>query len=161
MESISGNRPSSRISKHQRVDGYSMSLTSSAPFWLLIAMRSRKYTPAHCTESVLTQHHHQPVLFSAIICTYEQYSVCTMYAARISSSEEGPTRLWPKVPPTKNKKKSADLFHFLGAGSIQFYFLIFAIKFIFIFRPRGRAWPICLPSHLVTSLLRKLMENRR
>ena len=60
--------------------------------------------------------------FSTIICTYDHYSVCTRNAARISSSEEGPTRLWPKVPTTKTKKSMDLVHHFWGSGQIRFFY---------------------------------------
>ena len=75
--------------------------------------------------------------FSTIICTYDHYSVCTRYAARISSSEEGPTRLWAKVPPTENQKVCGFGPLFFGTQPIYFLFSYFCYLVLFYFSAQG------------------------
>ena len=51
----------------------------------------------------------------------DQNSVCTRYATRISSSEEGSIRLWRKVSPTKNKKVFGLVRYFWRRGQYIFF----------------------------------------
>ena len=54
------------------------------------------------------------------------------HVARISS-RRGPTWRGPNVPPTKNRKHLGFGPLFLGPGQFIFYFLIFTMKFCFVF----------------------------
>ena len=59
--------------------------------------------------------------------------------------QEGPAWRGPKVPPIKNRKLLGFGPQFLGPDQFIFYFLIFAIKFCFIFPLKGEAWPRAPP----------------